>query len=105
MVQKNTELEKKQDENNAVFEAKLAGLLEEARKKKNVLEDREILDYFGADAMDGEKLDRIYDFLEANKVDVLRFDEDMILTCFLRKTGWMKKRLIWRISICPFRKE
>ncbi len=83
MVQKNTELEKKQDENNAVFEAKLAGLLEEARKKKNVLEDREILDYFGADAMDGEKLDRIYDFLEANKVDVLRFDEDIDPDLFL----------------------
>ena len=83
MVQKNTELEKKQDENNAVFEAKLAGLVEEARKKKNVLEDREILDYFGADAMDGEKLDRIYDFLEANKVDVLRFDEDIDPDLFL----------------------
>lgn len=83
MVQRNTELEKKQDENNAVFEAKLAGLLEEARKKKNVLEDREILDYFGADAMDGEKLDRIYDFLEANKVDVLRFDEDIDPDLFL----------------------
>lgn len=48
-----------------------------------MLEDREILDYFGADAMDGEKLDRIYDFLEANKVDVLRFDEDIDPDLFL----------------------
>ena len=76
MVEKNTELEKKKTEEEQAFEAKLQKLLEEARKKKNVLEDREILDFFKGEQLDAEKMDRICDFLEANKVDVLNLNED-----------------------------
>ena len=71
MVEKRTELEKKQADDGQEFAQKLAKLLEEARKKKNVLEDREILDFFKGEQLDAEKMDRIYDFLEANKGDVL----------------------------------
>ena len=76
MVEKNTELEKKQAEESQEFAAKLQKLLEEARKKKNVLEDREILDFFKGEQLDDDKMDQIYDFLEANKVDVLNLNED-----------------------------
>lgn len=58
------------------FEQKLEQLLTEAKKKKNVLENQEILNFFRGEILDPEKLDRIYDFLEANHVDVLRINED-----------------------------
>jgi len=65
------------DEKTITFEEKMALLLEEAKKKKNVLEDREILDFFRGEILEPEKLDRIYDFLESNKVDVLQIDEEV----------------------------
>ncbi len=58
------------------FDEKLILLLEHARKKKNVLENREILEHFRGEILDPEKLDRIYDFLDGKKVDVLRVGED-----------------------------
>lgn len=64
------------DEKEIGFEDKLVLLLAEARKKKNVLENQEMLDFFKGDILDPDKLDRIYDFLEANKIDVLRIDQD-----------------------------
>ena len=64
------------DEKTLGFEEKLALLLGEARKKKNVLENREVLDFFPGETLDGDRLDKIYDFLEANKVDVLRLGDE-----------------------------
>ena len=58
------------------LEEKLALLLETAKKKKNVLENREILEFFRGEILDPDKLDKIYDFLDKNRVDVLRIDED-----------------------------
>lgn len=48
------------------------------KSKKNVLENREILDFFRGEILDPEKLDRIYDFLDSQHVDVLRLDEEEI---------------------------
>ena len=89
MVEKHTELEKKQADDGQEFAQKLAKLLEEARKKKNVLEDREILDFFKGEQLDAEKMDRIYDFLEANKVDVLSLsgEEELEPDLFLEDEG------------------
>lgn len=64
------------EERIQTFEEKLTLLLEEAKKKKNVLENREILDFFRGEILDPDKLDRIYDFLDSNKVDVLRVGDD-----------------------------
>lgn len=64
------------EERTQTFEEKLVLLLEEAKKKKNVLENREILDFFRGEILDPDKLDRIYDFLDNNHVDVLRLGED-----------------------------
>ncbi len=60
------------DEKELGFEEKLQKLLTEARRKKNVLEDQEIQNYFANDHLDSDKWDTVYDFLDANKVDVLR---------------------------------
>ncbi len=76
MIEKNRDLDKKPGGENDGFLEKLQKLLAEARKKKNVLEDREILDFFKDEQLDGEKLDEVYDFLDANKVDVLSLNED-----------------------------
>ena len=59
-------------EGTDVFEEKLAGLLEEAKKKKNVLEYQEVMDYFGQEPPAAQQLDRLFEFLDQNKVDVIR---------------------------------
>ena len=59
-------------EGTDVFEEKLAGLLEEAKKKKNVLEDQEVMNYFGQEPPVSNQLDRLFEFLDQNKVDVIR---------------------------------
>ena len=64
------------EEQNQTFDDKLILLLEEAKKKKNVMENREILEFFRGELLDPDKLDRIYDFLDNNHVDVLRLEED-----------------------------
>ncbi|MCD8084235.1 MAG: RNA polymerase sigma factor RpoD [Clostridiales bacterium] len=58
------------------LEEKLNLLLAEARKKKNVLENREVTEFFREEIQNPDKLDQIYDFLEKNHVDVLRVEED-----------------------------
>ena len=56
------------------FEEKLNALLAEAKKKKNVLDYQEILDHFKPDLLSAEQLDRVFERLEQNRVDVLRMD-------------------------------
>ena len=64
------------DEKVLGFEEKLQKLLEEAKKKKNVLEEQEIQSFFADDHLDEDKWDAVYDFLDANKIDVLRVGND-----------------------------
>lgn len=59
-------------EGTDVFEEKLAGLLEEAKKKKNALEYQEVMNYFGQEPPVSNQLDRLFEFLDQNKVDVIR---------------------------------
>ncbi|WP_242843161.1 MULTISPECIES: RNA polymerase sigma factor RpoD [Clostridia] len=67
-------------ESAAAFEEKLNQLLLLAKKKRNVLENQEILDFFVGESLDSDKLDQIFDFLESNKVDVLQIGgEDLDL--------------------------
>ena len=64
--------------NMAKFSEKLAELIELAKKKKNVLEYPEINDFFKDFPLDPEHMDKVFDYLEANGVDVLRIqDNDM----------------------------
>ena len=66
------------DEKTVSFEDKLTGLLDLAKKKKNVLENREILDFFRGEILGPDKLDKIYEFLDNNQIDVLRMDDEEI---------------------------
>lgn len=71
-------------EKTLTFEEKMEKLLASAKKKKNVLEEQEILDAFAGEELSPEKLDHIYDFLESKKIDVLRIsEEDMEPDTFL----------------------
>ena len=60
------------EENVAKFGERLKELLAMAKKKKNVLEYQEINDFFKDQPLDAEQMDKIFDFLEASGVDVLR---------------------------------
>ena len=65
------------DENTqAKFDEKLTGLLAVAKKKKNVLEYQEIVDYFADATLGEEQFDKIIEVLEQNNVDILRITED-----------------------------
>ena len=65
------------------FSEKLVELLELAKKKKNVLEYQEINDFFKDQPLGVEQMEKVFDFLEASGVDVLRITDsnadDMIL--------------------------
>ena len=73
------------EETKAKFREKLKSLLELGKKKRNTLEYQEISDFFRDMNLDEEKMEKVLDFLEANKVDVLRIsdgddeDDDIIL--------------------------
>lgn len=60
------------EEKTLTFEERLDKLYETAKKKKNVLEEQEVLDAFSGEDLTPEKLDQIYDFLDRKNVDVLR---------------------------------
>ena len=62
--------------NMAKFSEKLVELLELAKKKKNVLEYKEINDFFKDTPLDVDQMEKVFDFLEASGVDVLRMDEE-----------------------------
>ena len=64
------------EEKTLTFEEKLSKLLELAKSKKNVLDEKEVLDAFAGDELTPEKLDRIYDFLDKKHVDVLKMSND-----------------------------
>ena len=73
------------EETKAKFREKLKSLLELGKKKRNIQEYQEISDFFRDMNLDEEKMEKVLDFLEANKVDVLRIsdgddeDDDIIL--------------------------
>ncbi|MCI6021860.1 MAG: sigma-70 family RNA polymerase sigma factor, partial [[Bacteroides] pectinophilus] len=69
---------------NARFEEKCKALLALAKKKKNMLDYQEIIDSFTDAEFDADKVEKVFDFLEANNVDVkisddVEEEEDIIL--------------------------
>ena len=63
--------------NMGKFSEKLVELLELAKKKKNILEYQEINDFFKDQPLDVEQMEKVFDFLEASGVDVLRITENI----------------------------
>ena len=64
------------EEAEVKFQEKLKELLELGKKKKNILEDHEISDFFKDMNLDAEKMERVLDILEHNNIDVLRISDD-----------------------------
>ena len=62
--------------NMAKFSEKLVELLELAKKKKNVLEYQEISDFFKDSPLEVDQMEKVFDFLEASCVDVLRITDN-----------------------------
>ena len=62
--------------NMAKFSEKLVELLELAKKKKNVLEYQEISDFFKDSPLEVNQMEKVFDFLEASGVDVLRITDN-----------------------------
>ena len=60
----------------AKFSEKLVELLELAKKKKNVLEYQEISDFFKDSPLEVDQMEKVFDFLEASGVDVLRITDN-----------------------------
>ena len=66
------------------FDEKCNGLLAIAKKKKNVLDYQEIMNYFLDTDFEADKMEKVFEFLEKNNVDVkmsedVEEDDDIIL--------------------------
>jgi len=61
-----------------VVEEKLRELVELGKKKKNVLELPEVMDFLTEANLDDEQLDHVLDVLEQNSIDVLRLVEEEV---------------------------
>ncbi len=64
------------DENTTKFLGKLRELLAFAKTKDNVLEIQEINDFFAGLDLDDKKIEKVYEYLEKNGVDIMRMDID-----------------------------
>ena len=62
------------EENTNKFMDKMKELLAFAKKKKNVLEYQEINDFLSDTELDAGQIEKIYEFLENNGVDILRVE-------------------------------
>ncbi len=60
----------------AKFDEKVKNLLSLAKKKKNVLEYQEIIDFFADMALEEEQFDKVFEKLDAGGVDILRMTEE-----------------------------
>ena len=70
-------METPMDENvQAKFEEKLKQLLAMAKKKKNVLEYQEIVDFLAELALNEEQIEKVIEHLEKSGIDVLRITND-----------------------------
>ena len=64
------------DENIVKFQEKLRELVSLGKKKKGILEIQEINDFFSDLELDAEQMEKVYEYLEANHIDVLRVSGD-----------------------------
>ncbi len=61
------------------FEEKLKTLVGIGKKKKNILELQEINDVFSDMELEAEQMDKIFEYLEAQGIDVLRISEEVVM--------------------------
>lgn len=58
------------------FEEQLKSLIELAKKKKNVLEDKEVIGHFSGIELNEQRMEIVYEVLENNNIDVLSMTEE-----------------------------
>ena len=92
--------------NMAKFSEKLHELVEMGKKKKNVLEYKEINEVLKDMELDSDAMDKLYEYLEAYGIDVLRIpegdsddtfllsDDDEVNLRRRRRSGYGKYRLV-----------
>ena len=93
------------------FMEKLKELVAYGKKKKSVLEYQEINDFFRDMPLDAEQMEKVFEYLEASGIDVLRLSDmterQTAIFSFwttMTLTFPRKKRSIWKTSTFPFRK-
>ena len=64
------------EENMAKFGEKLKELVALGKKKKSILELQEINDFFSDMELEAEQMDKIFEYLEASGIDVLRINAE-----------------------------
>ena len=64
------------EENIAKFGEKLKQLVAHGKNNKSILELQEINDFFSDMELDAEQMEKVYEYLEANHIDVLRVSGD-----------------------------
>ena len=64
------------EENVVKFQEKLKNLVALAKKKKNILEIQEINDAFRDMELEPTQMDKVFEYLEANGIDVLQINDD-----------------------------
>ena len=64
------------EENVVKFQEKLKNLVALAKKKKNILEIQEINDVFRDMELEPTQMDKVFEYLEANGIDVLQMNDD-----------------------------
>ena len=69
-------MDKSMEENVAKCEEKLKELVELGKKKKKVLEIQEISDFLADLELSSEQMEKVYEYLEAMNIDVLRIGND-----------------------------
>ena len=69
-------MDKSMEETVAKFEEKLKELVELGKKKKKVLEIQEISDFLSDLELSPEQMEKVYEYLEAMNIDVLRIGSD-----------------------------
>ena len=57
------------------FQERINEIVASAKKKKNVLEYKEIIDAFSEFDLDSDKMDKLYEVLESKGIDILRIAE------------------------------
>lgn len=64
------------EENTQKFLERLRELVALGKKKKSILEIQEINDFFSDMALNAEQMEKVFEYLESNNIDVLRISGD-----------------------------
>ena len=64
------------EENIQKFSERLRELVAQGKKKKSILEIQEINDFFADMELEAEQMEKVFEYLEANNIDVLRISSD-----------------------------